>query len=38
MFATDDVFFFRKPAGIASTRGKEVCFLDALLKEHEIIG
>gem|GEM_PF-5920821 len=27
MFTTNDFFFFRKPAGLASTRGEEECFL-----------
>jgi 23S rRNA-/tRNA-specific pseudouridylate synthase len=33
MFATNNFFFFRKPAGVASTRGKEQCFLDLLEKD-----
>jgi 23S rRNA pseudouridine1911/1915/1917 synthase len=29
MFANDQCYFFRKPAGLASTRGKESCFLNS---------
>jgi 23S rRNA-/tRNA-specific pseudouridylate synthase len=32
MFANEHCYFFRKPTGLASTRGKEACFLDSFTK------
>ncbi len=32
MYAHPDFFFFRKPAGLASTRGDALCFLDSFEK------